>query len=309
MEEVPMKLQFSDVDGPYPIAVVRGRLRLCGLTHAQVSEVLTEVDQKLQSFERPGLADLMKIVHDLLDTYNHTVRKDFETLTDYEVLRRDSQDISPLVVLIGGASATGKSIIALELSNNLIATRFISSDTVRLVLRSIMNRETHPELFCHTYQAHVHRQVGPEDLSPILRGYLAQCEIVTPQIKRITENILSEGAMGVVEGVHLLPGDSQNLGPGVVELIIHPDEPTHKSMFMNKLEAEKLRTVSEDFKTRETEFEGTREIQEYLLKIAQDAKVEVVEMSNFDDANIEVSKIILNSVRKLVSDCKSAQNQ
>ncbi|MHA2221835.1 MAG: hypothetical protein ACXAAO_07225, partial [Candidatus Thorarchaeota archaeon] len=69
-----MKLQFSDVDGPYPIAVVRGRLRLCGLTHAQVSEVLTEVDQKLQSFEKPSLADLMKNVHDLLDTYNHTVR-------------------------------------------------------------------------------------------------------------------------------------------------------------------------------------------------------------------------------------------
>jgi 2-phosphoglycerate kinase len=221
-------------------------------------------------------------------------------------MRRESHEIPPIIVVLEGASANGKSIIALELVHDLVATRFISSDTVRQVLRSTLNEEEYPELFCHTYQAHLHRQTGLEDLDPVVRGYLAQCEIITPQITNMTERILSEGASGVVEGVHIIPGELQKLSPGVIEVLIHPNDETHKTMFLNKRITGKLRTVSEDIESREREYEGTRAIQRYMMKLAQDANLSIVEMNNFDEATIAISRIIVATIRKLVAENEGA---
>jgi 2-phosphoglycerate kinase len=123
------------------------------------------------------------------------------------------------------------------------------------------------------------------------------------------ERIIAEGTTGVVEGVHILPGEIQGLSPGVVELLINPNDATHQAMFTNKHAAGKLRTVSEDLETRNKEYEGTRAIQNYMLKLAQEANVPVVEMNSFEESTISISKMIVKSVRKLVVEFEGASKQ
>ncbi len=301
-----MRLRFRGVDSPFPLSVIRGRLRLSGLPDKQVSDIVQDVASKLSSTVNPTEETLLNLVRHSLESSNDSIRDNFETLTKYEEIRRESHEMPPIIVVLEGASANGKSIIALELVHDLVATRFISSDTVRQVLRSTLNEEEYPELYCHTYQAHLHRQTGPEDLDPVVRGYLAQCEIITPQITNMTKRILSEGASGVVEGVHIIPGELQKLSPGVIEVLIHPNDETHKIMFLNKHITGKLRTVSEDIETREREYEGTRAIQRYMMKLAQDANLSIVEMNNFDEATIAISRIIVATIRKLVVEYEGA---
>ncbi len=301
-----MRLRFRGVDSPFPLSVIRGRLRLSGLPDIQVSDIVQDVVSKLSSTVNPTEETLLNLVRNSLESCNNSIRDTFETLTKYEEMRRVSHEMPPIIVVLEGASANGKSIIALELVHDLVATRFISSDTVRQVLRSTLNEEEYPELYCHTYQAHLHRQTGPEDLDPVVRGYLAQCEIITPQITNMTERILSEGASGVVEGVHIIPGELQKLSPGVIEVLIHPNDETHKTMFLNKHITGKLRTVSEDIETREREYEGTRAIQRYMMKLSQDANLSIVEMNNFDEATTAISKIIVATIRKLVAEYEGA---
>ena len=297
-----MRLRFRDADVPFPLSVIRGRLRLSGLPDMRASEIAQDVVSKLSSIENPTEEILLNLVRNSLESLQDSIRDNFETLTKYEQMRRESHEIPPIVVVLEGASANGKSIIALELVHDLVATRFISSDTVRQVLRSTLNKEEYPELYCHTYQAHLHRQTGPEDLDTVVRGYLAQCETIAPQITNMTERILSEGASGVVEGVHIIPGELQKLSPGVIEVLIHPNDETHKTMFLNKRITGKLRTVSEDIETREREYEGTRAIQRYMMRLAQDANLSIVEMNNFDEATTAISKIIVATIRKLVAE-------
>jgi 2-phosphoglycerate kinase len=295
MEEESMRVRFQGADVPYPLSVIRGRLKLCGLSHLESSSVLDDVVSKHDS---TSLNDLLSKILTNLKKNHASVVKDFETLTRYEELRTN-QDVPSLVVIMSGASATGKSIIALELVNDMVATRFISSDTVRHVLRNTLDEATHPELFSHTYQAHLHRQSGPEDLDSGVRGFLAQCELVTPHIRSMTERVLSEGTLGVVEGVHVIPGEYQGLSQGVVEVLINPDEESHRAMFSNKHDSG-LRTVSEDPETREQEFVAARAIQHYLNDVASKDGIPVITMTNFENAYRQVAKVILDRIKMLV---------
>ena len=122
----------------------------------------------------------------------------------------------------------------------------------------------------------------------------------------MTERIISEGTTGVIEGVHILPGMLQHLSSEVIEILINPDDETHKAMFTSKLSAAKLRTVSEDFETREREYESTRAIQDYMISLAQDSNIPIVDMMNFEEATNEIYEIIVGSVRTLVADFEGA---
>ena len=292
-----MRLRLRDDVVPYPLFTIKGRLRLSGLNDRSISEVLKE--SVVENIETE--AALLSHARESLESYNHEILANFDTLTKYENFRGENLQIPAIVIILEGASATGKSLIALELMRDLTATRFISTDSIRSVLRGIISEETNPELFCHTYQAHTHRQSGPENLDPIIRGFLAQCEIITPHIGSMTEKIIAEGTIAVVEGVHIIPGTVQGLSPGVIEILINPDESTHKAMFAGKLSQGKLRTVSEDVSVRVKEFDASRAIQTYMIEAAEKNKVPILELINYDDIRQKISALIITRVRKLLS--------
>jgi len=185
--------------------------------------------------------------------------------------------------------------------HDLTATRFISTDSIRQVLRSIYTEEQHPELFCHTYQAHKCRQAGQQSLKPVVRGYIAQCEIITPHIVAMTERVIAEGAISVIEGVHIEPGSLQDLSSGVCEILINPDRESHRAMFASKHAIGKLRTVSEDIAVRDMEFEATRLIQEYMIDKAKKRKVTIIPLTGYDDARKAISTFIISKARGILS--------
>jgi 2-phosphoglycerate kinase len=243
---------------------------------------------------------LLNHIRETLSSYDSSILSNFETLTSYESLRGESSEIPTIAVVLEGASATGKSLIALELMHDLTATRFISTDTIRQVLRGIVSEDQHPELFCHTYQAHIHRQAGPSDLDPLVRGFLAQCELISPHIETMTKRVIEEGAIGVIEGVHIQPGILQSLSPGVIEILVNPDYETHRAMFTSKHEIGKLTTVSDDKIVRSKEFEATRAIQEFMIENAQKSNVSIVGLTTYQDVYQEVSDLIISKVRDLL---------
>jgi 2-phosphoglycerate kinase len=292
-----MKLRLRDVLVPYPLFTLRGRLKLCGLSDRVISNVLEESVVKEMDTEEA----LLNHVRESLKTYDPSILSCFDSLTRYETIRGDTPNTPALLIALEGASATGKSLIALELMHNLAATRFISTDTVRQVLRSILREEEHPELFCHTYQAHRFRTIGPHDLDPVVRGYLAQCELISPSIRAMVERVVSEGAITVIEGVHIQPGTLQDISPSVIEVLINPDRETHRAMFASKHNIGKLQTVSEDIAVRYREFEATCAIQEYLIHEAERAGVPIVPMIGYNDALREIASLIISRVEALLS--------
>ncbi len=293
-----MKIDYHGNPIPFPLAAIRGRLLTTGLSRAYTEEILLKLaSQGAESEKSISVEKLEKNARDLVP---EAFLADYDLLSKYEALRRTTTDVPPLVLILEGASATGKSMLALDFIAHLSITRIISTDTVRQVLRGIHSPEEHPELYCHTYQAYKHRQAGPEGLNPIIRGYLAQCELMEPAIRAAVENLVREGAEGLVEGVHILPGSLQDLSPGILEILIHPEETAHRIMFLTKYSASGLKTVSADGEIRENEFLATRQIQDHMAHIAKKNSVETVTLMDYEQASEEIRFIILNKIRHLV---------
>jgi len=59
-----------------------------------------------------------------------------------------------LIILLGGASGTGKSSIAGALGSHLGLPEVLSSDSIRHILRNFIEKDDCPVLFTSTYETH-----------------------------------------------------------------------------------------------------------------------------------------------------------
>ncbi len=294
-----MRVNVQGETIPYPVTVLRGKLRLCGISHLDAERVISQV---LGEFGRrpPTEEEVIQKVRDRLRSHHPAAVKAFDVLTKYDSVRAAQRTLPPLILVLEGASATGKSMLSIPMILNLAATRVIGTDTIRQVLRTIYSERNHQELYCHTYQAYRYRQAGPLDLSPVVRGYLAQCELMEPVVRNLVERTVEEGADAVIEGVHVRPGSLRQLSSGIIEVVVEPGKESHKAMFMTKDAAAKLKTVSSDQTVREKEFEATRLIQEYLVNEASRLGVHVLKFSDYDQAERATCSIVVDSVKRIL---------
>ncbi len=285
---------------PYPHVVLYGRLRLAGLSDDVAYRVTDEVMRSVsEDSNKSREGDIFERALNRVGHINSTCYENMTVIAQYERRRRESPETPPLIVALEGASATGKSMLALTLATDIVATRLLSTDTIRQVLRATHSREEVPELFCHTYQAHKYKQVGPDTLPPVVRGFLAQYAIIEPHLKGAVKNISAEGATGLVEGVHIVPGDFHDI-TGVVEVLVEPSRETHKSMFMDKSHESGLTTITVDQKTRMKEFEAARAIQEYMLDMARESETGIVRLETYAQAIADIRTIIISHMKRLV---------
>ncbi len=295
-----MKIKFQDAIIPYPLSILKGRLELSGANDRMVAAIILQLLDRNCKDKQLTESELISFVKDRFREGESDIIRSFNTIISYENIRRMNEKAPPLIVVLEGASATGKSMIALGLNQAISSTRFISTDTIRQVLRNIYSKEEHPELHCHTYQAFEFCQSGPEDLNPIIRGYIAQCELLAPQIISMTKRIISEGADAVIEGVHIQPGTLQELNEGILEIMINPNRELHRTMFVSKNEMGRLRSVTADMSVREREFTSTRMIQEYMIELANERNIPVVELEDYEQARREINRIILTKMNHLI---------
>ncbi|MHA1637711.1 MAG: hypothetical protein ACTSUB_06815 [Candidatus Thorarchaeota archaeon] len=296
-----MRIDLNGRAIPYPLAVIRGKLKLSGLSDVEAFNLISIVEKKLESIQGiPKSETLLQITEDSLSSLHEDASRNFQILREYEI-RRVKKDIPPIILAIEGASATGKSMLAIRMIDNLSATRIISTDTIRQILRTSFSEEVYPELFCHTYQAHQYKQVGPENLPDVVRGYLAQCQVIHPTIHEMVSRISLEGVTALVEGVHIIPGKLKDLKPGVVEIIINPSKDDHRAMFTSKHLAGGLTTVSSSEESRFIEFEATRDIHEFMIDQARETNTQIVELGEYREAEDKICELVIQTIEYIIS--------
>jgi len=109
----------------------------------------------------------------------------------------------PLVVLIGGATGTGKSTVATEVAYTLGITRLTSTDSVRQTLRAFFSHEFMPTIHHSSFSA---GEAVPEADDPLVAGFLEQSRTVLVGVQASIDRALQEGWSIIFEGVHLVPG-------------------------------------------------------------------------------------------------------
>jgi len=190
----------------------------------------------------------------------------------------------PIVLLVGGATGTGKSTVATEAAHRLGITRFTSTDFIRQTIRAYFPPPMMPSVHLSSFEA------GGEE------GFLEQTRHVLVGVEASIERALTEGWSMVIEGVHLVPG----MVPVAIQgaLLVHAvlrveDVDEHRSHFS-------IRDASTGgVRPLEKYLDGMdeiRQLQDVIVERAQRFDVPVIESTSTEEATSALVDLVLARV-------------
>jgi 2-phosphoglycerate kinase len=213
---------------------------------------------------------------------------------------RELQELDlPIILLVGGATGTGKSTVATEAAHRLGITRVTSTDFIRQTMRAFFSREFMPSVHYSSFDAAA-AVPDSETGDPTLLGFLDQTRNVLVGAQAAIDRALEEGWSMVLEGVHLVPGMLPTRIDGA--LVVHcvlsiENEQTHLSHFLIRDAAsEGIRPMD-----RYTDSIGEiRTIQRYIVERARRHRVPVIENVDMELAVGTVMELVLAGTDSLL---------
>jgi 2-phosphoglycerate kinase len=213
-------------------------------------------------------------------------------LRRYERLRE--LDV-PLILLVGGATGTGKSTVATEVAHRLGITRVSSTDFVRQTMRAFLSQDFMPSIHRSSFEV-----PDDDDLRDVLGSFVEQTQNVLIGVRAVIERALQEGWSIVLEGVHLVPGMIPKVeGALVVHCVLSiQEEEMHAAHFwVRDASSDGLRPVDKYLDS----LPDIRLIQEFVVEQARRAGVPVVENGNIELSIATVMELALSSAERLAS--------
>ena len=206
----------------------------------------------------------------------------------------------PVILLVGGATGTGKSTVATDVAYRLGITRVTSTDFVRQTMRAFFSREFMPAIHYSSFEAgRAIADADAEGSEAVLDGFLEQTRDVLVGVQAAIERALEEGWSMVLEGVHLVPGmlPREIEGALVVQCVLGiSDAEAHASHFwIRDSDSEGVRPYEKYLDA----FDDIRLVQAYIQGRARKNDVTVIENGNIEDAIGEVMELVLSAAEPL----------
>jgi 2-phosphoglycerate kinase len=205
----------------------------------------------------------------------------------------------PLILLVGGATGTGKSTVATEVAHRLGITRVTSTDVVRQTMRAFFSRKFMPAIHYSSFEAGAAVDVPEgEEADPALLGFLEQTRNVLVGVRAVIGRALEEGYSLAIEGVHLVPGALPRSYEGAVVcqcVLAIEDEDEHAQHFwVRDTSSNGLRPMEKYLRS----LRDIRRIQDHLLERARRAATPVVPNTRIEEAVDAVIHLVLDEVER-----------
>jgi 2-phosphoglycerate kinase len=199
----------------------------------------------------------------------------------------------PIILLVGGATGTGKSTVATDVAYRLGITRVTSTDFVRQTMRAFFSREFMPAIHHSSFEAGRAMAGDEQNGDSVVGGFLEQTREVLVGVRAAIDRALEEGWSMVLEGVHLVPGmlPKEIEGALVVECVLGIDDAeAHASHFwIRDTDSEGVRPYEKYLDA----FDDIRLIQAHILGRARKHGVPVIENGNIEEAIGQVMELVL----------------
>lgn len=269
-------------------------LYLSGIEAEHAYELAIEIDR---SVHEDGASEIpLERLHDLVGEVLGRLEGP-DAVARYRAWQQVLHLERPLVLLLGGATGTGKSSLATELAYRLGISRITSTDVVRQVMRAFFAPALMPTLHTSSFEAGevLRRAVQPDDeRERALVGFIQQADQVAVGAAAVVDRAVVEGLSTVIEGVHLVPGlvspDPVPRAVVVQVLLTIPDETAHQAHFVARDRTSGQERALHRYLDR---FEDIRRVQDYLVSRAERAGIPVVDATDADQALRAVLDLIL----------------
>ena len=181
----------------------------------------------------------------------------------------------PRLLIIAGATGTGKSTVAMKIAAKSKFARLLSTDAIREIIRSCTNDKENSALQRSSFS------IGESNDAAI--DWLDTCQAVENGIEATINRALREGIDLLLEGVHIVPSDrlirnwidSGGIATGVIMVV--SDENKHREMIRSR-DAHSFRRPDRYI----ANFSRIRRIQESLIERSKIASWPVVDISKIE---------------------------
>jgi 2-phosphoglycerate kinase len=253
-----------------------------------------EHDLRARGATSVGLDRLNEIAAEVLGDADG--RRAIDLLRRYAELR--ALDL-PIIVLVGGATGTGKSTVATEVAHRLGITRVTSTDFIRQTMRAFFSAEFMPSVHYSSFEAGEALPAAEKEAGDaLLLGFMDQTRHVLVGVQAAVARALEEGWSMVLEGIHLVPGMMQPIeGALVLHVVIAiENENVHEQHFWIR-DATTLGMRSLD---KYLEHLGDiRHIQDFIVNEAARSDVPVIQNSSIEQAIRTVMELVLERAAAL----------
>ncbi len=291
---------------PFSKGLTANSIMASGLSPGPAYKVAAEIEELLIEKDKLEVQaqELRKIIFDIL------VRKVGEHYaTNYRRYISFSSVNKPLVILLGGSTGVGKSTIATMLASRLSIVRIVSTDAVREIMRAFFSRSLMPSIHTSSFDADtslIHPL--PPEVDPVVAGFREQTLSVLVGARAIINRALTEGTHIIIEGAHIVPGfitPEQFPEALVVPLVITVrDEKLHRSHFyIREVETQGTRP----FQRYVEHFDKIRRIQDYIVQMAEQSGVKMVDSLNLDSTVSGIVDYIINAAYEMAKKEKAYQ--
>ncbi len=282
-------LPLGGSDGlPYSKGLMARALMAVGVSAVRAYELALRVEADLgaRGAAAVDLDRLGELAQEVLG--GHEGERAVQRLRGYDALRE--LDL-PIILLIGGATGTGKSTVATEVAYRLGITRVSSTDFVRETMRAFLPQETMPSIHYSSFE------VPSDGGLPAIDGFLDQTGNVLAGVRALIARALHEGWSLVLEGVHLVPGLLPPVeGAIVVQCVLAiDDEQAHERHFwVRDAHSDGLRPVQKYLDA----LEDIRLVQRFILGRAAAEGVPVVENRSIEHSISAVMELVLSNAER-----------
>jgi len=199
--------------------------------------------------------------------------------------------VKPVILLIGGATGTGKSTVATEVAHRLGINRITCTDVVRQTLRAFFGPDVKPAIHRSSFDT-------PPGV-PVVDAFLEQTSEVLVAVEAAVSRAILEGRSAVVEGVHVVPGmlTVSAADATVVECVLtREDEEAHAEHFWIRDAASGGERPVQKYLDHLADI---RRLQDYLVERARANDVPVFENTNVQETVSAVIELVLGNTAEL----------
>ena len=285
---------------PFSKGLLTQSITASGLKPEAAFQIAFDLEEKLMK------KDILRISKKkLFEEVFSTIKNKFDPhIADlYKLASRIDELDRPVIIYLGGASGTGKSVMSTFLAGRLGINKITGTDTIREIMRLVFKRDLLPSLYNSSSKAGIGMPKTLKKNDRLIGGFCLQAQQVSVGVKAVVDRAIKERTSMIIEGIHLLPIMEHAIKEGTKRAYHIPitlsllNEKHHKDRFLERGKGNELR--KKEFYLRS--FENIRTIHDFFNFESEKNEIDVVDNEDFDETTNTLMQLIINTLQEQIN--------